>query len=74
MVDWVWVDTNTQLPLNIEIYNKLKQAGFKLCLVCPERWGRPEDIEKYKDFMMKEGIKLDAVMTALKFADKWKLF
>lgn len=71
-VDWVWVDTNTQLPLNNAIYNKLKQAGFKLCLVCPERWGRPEDIKKYKEILKKEDIILDAIMTSLKHADEWR--
>ena len=74
IVDWVWVDTNTQLPLNKEIYNKLKNAGFKLCLVCPERWGRAEDIENYINYMKENNIELDAVMTALKFAEKWKSY
>lgn len=74
LVDWVWVDTNTQIPLNKEIYNKLRQSGFKLCLVCPERWGRPEDIKKYKEFMKQEGIGLDAVMTALEYAQEWEMF
>lgn len=73
-VDWVWIDTNTQLPLNKEIYGRLNQAGFKLCLVCPERWGRPQDIEKYIEFMKQEGIEIDAVMTALEYADVWKDF
>jgi len=71
MADWVWVDTNTVLPLNNESYNKLKQVGYRLCLVCPERWGRPEDIQKYKDQLNKDGIKLDAVMTALSHVKSW---
>lgn len=72
IVNWIWVDTNTLLPLNSEIYNKLKQAGFKLCLVCPERWGRPQDINSYINYMKKNNIAIDAVMTSLEQAEKWK--
>lgn len=71
LADWVWVDTNTQLPLDRQIYHKLKHAGFKICLVCPERWGRPQDIQAYKNKMREEGITIDAVMTSLKHAEEW---
>lgn len=70
-VDWVWVDTNSRLPLDKESYKKLKDANFKLCLVCPERWGRPQDITKYKEYMKQNGIVIDAVMTALDYAEEW---
>ncbi len=69
---WVWVDTNTRLPLNKKIVQQLTTAGFKLCLVCPERWGRPEDIAKYVETMKKEGIVLDAVMTNEKYVAQWE--
>ncbi|VVB78736.1 Uncharacterised protein [uncultured archaeon] len=72
LVDWVWVDTNTKLPLNQEIYSRFKDAGFKLCLVCPERWGRPKDIDNYQRLMKEDGIKPDAVMTSLDNVEKWK--
>lgn len=71
-LDWLWIDTNSKLPLNNEIYEKIKQAGYKTCLVCPERWGRPEDIEKYKSFLRENNIELDAVMTAEKYLQRWK--
>ena len=45
-VEWVWIDTNTILPINKNNYQILKL--FKTCLVCPERWGRKEDISTYK--------------------------
>ena len=70
LLDWVWVDTNTKLPLNKAIMEKLQD--FKTCLVCPERWGRPDDIIKYKKFMQQEGIKLNAVMTSLKYVKEWE--
>ncbi|MFH1424501.1 MAG: hypothetical protein ABIG20_02335 [archaeon] len=69
-VDWVWIDTNTKLPLDADVVEKLK--GFKTCLVCPSRWGRPEDIKEYKEKISELGIKLDAVMTEEKYVGDWK--
>lgn len=69
--DWVWVDTFTKNPLDKNIYSRLKEAGFKLCIVCPERWGRPQDIRKYTEYMKRENIKPDAVMTSIKFSEEW---
>ena len=69
MVNWIWIDTNTKLPLdenNIPVLNK-----FKKCLVCPERWGRPSDIEKYKKILYNLNFNLDAVMTGKKYAKIW---
>ena len=69
MVDWIWIDTNTKLPIdenNIPTLNK-----FKKCLVCPERWGRPSDIEKYKKILYNLNFNLDAVMTGKKYAKIW---
>ncbi len=68
---WAWVDTFTSLPLDNETYKKLKGAGFNICLVCPERWGRPKDIIAYRSFLEKNGILPDAVMTARQYAEKW---
>jgi len=68
-VDWVWIDTNSQLPLsdsNISILNY-----FKTCLVCPERWGRPNDIELYKKTIYKSNLHLSALMTTERCAAQW---
>lgn len=70
-IDWVWVDTFTKFPLDKDSFNKLKELGFKICLVCPERWGRPEDISKYKRLIKSEGIEIDAVMTVEKYVSEW---
>ena len=62
-VDWVWIDTNTKLPIdqtNIAILNR-----FKKCLVCPERWGRPNDIQNYKKLLDSLNFNINAVMTEL---------
>ena len=44
---------------------------FKSCVVCPERWGRPSDIEKFKIKMNYLNFKPNAVMTSLKCSQKW---
>ncbi|MCX6712365.1 MAG: hypothetical protein NT041_01585, partial [Candidatus Vogelbacteria bacterium] len=69
-VDWVWIDTNTTLPLTADIAERLRP--FKTCLVCPERWGRPEDIEPYIKKMKELNFNLDAVMTVSAYASKWE--
>lgn len=69
LLDWVWIDTNTKLPLDTNIMEKLK--GFKTCLVCPERWGRPEDIAVYKKYINKNNIHINAVMTSLLYVNDW---
>jgi hypothetical protein len=69
LADWVWIDTISQLPLNPYIIKQLE--GFKTCLVCPERWGRPEDITKYRREMLNLGFKPTAVMTNADYFDQW---
>lgn len=66
---WLWIDTVSKLPLNkrnLKIINK-----FKSCLVCPERWGRPNQIKSYKKKLKSLNFSPDAVMTSLKYAEKW---
>ena len=70
LVDWVWIDTNTTLPIDAESDRAL--ADFRRCLVCPERWGRPQDIEAYAARLRDLGFALDAVMTALPHAARWE--
>ena len=70
LLDWVWIDTNTILPLNNDIVNRLKL--FKTCLVCPERWGRPQDIEPYAKKIKELNFQLDAIMTARQYAKQWE--
>ena len=42
MVDWVWVDCFSRMPLTPDVYDRLK-ASFKLCGVSPELQGRPAE-------------------------------
>lgn len=41
-VNWVWVDVFTRVPVTPSECQRLKDAGFGLCLVSPELQGRPE--------------------------------
>jgi hypothetical protein len=70
MVDWVWIDTNTLMPVdetNIPVLNE-----FKKCLVCPERWGRPDFIKGYKQKLSSIGFELDGVMTSINNIMNWR--
>jgi hypothetical protein len=69
-VDWVWVDTNTKLPLDSNNTNVL--SSMQTCLVCPERWGRPNDIIPYRKSMKYLGFNPNAVMTNLKYTHLWE--
>ena len=69
-VDWVWIDTNTMLPLDEAITQQLE--GFSTCLVCPERWGRPEDISTYRRQLSGIPYLPTAVMTSKACAQDWK--
>ena len=68
-VDWVWIDTISKLPLDAKVVEQLR--GFKTCLVCPERWGRPQDIPAYRKQLAELGMKIDAVMTAEAHVAAW---
>lgn len=70
LLDWVWIDTNTTLPLNEDIVKRL--SPFKTALVCPDRWGRPEDIDAYAEKIKSLGMNLDVVMTSLNTASDWE--
>lgn len=67
-VGWVWVDCFTKMPLNDDNYNKLRNAGFKICLVSPELQKHPVSmISEFKTQLKNK--KIDAVCT--KNPDLW---
>jgi hypothetical protein len=70
LVDWVWVDTNTKLPIDSNNTNVL--SSMQTCLVCPERWGRPNDIIPYRHSMKSLGFNPNAVMTNFKYTHLWE--
>ena len=71
-VDWVWVDCFTKLPIDSKIYRKIKDMGYKLCLVSPELQGQPEKIELYAKKIKEEKIEFDAICTKEYNVKKWK--
>lgn len=71
-VDWVWVDCFTHFPLNEQDARRLKDAGFKLCLVSPELQGREANVEipQMASLLKERNITADAVCT--KRPDLWE--
>lgn len=66
-VSWIWVDCFTKFPLEKEQANKLKAAGFKLCIVSPELQGKDPLtwIPEFKTLLVERNILVDAVCTKL---------
>lgn len=64
-VDWVWVDCFTHFSLSGDDAQRLKAAGFKLCLVSPELQGRDAETEipALLQLLGERGIEADAVCT-----------
>lgn len=71
-IGWVWVDCFTYFPLSREDTKRLKDAGFKLCLVSPELQGRKaeSEIPALVALLNTRGIQADAVCT--KRPDLWE--
>ncbi len=72
LVEWIWVDCFTYLPISTELFKLLKNCGFKLCLVSPELQGRPEDIVIYRDKLKNDGIEFDAICTKHANIKTWR--
>jgi hypothetical protein len=72
MVEWVWVDCFTRLPIDGSSFSALKKLGYRLCLVSPELQGRPQDIAPYRDYLRKEGVVFDAICTKLHNIPLWE--
>jgi hypothetical protein len=71
-IDWVWVDCFSHFPLNKNEALRLKDSGFKLCLVSPELHGVKADevIMQFIDTIKANAINPDAVCT--KRPDLWE--
>ena len=71
MIDWVWVDCFTRFPLSAADATRLREAGFKLCLVSPELQQRPgeQEIPALVALLAERGITPEAVCT--KWPERW---
>lgn len=71
MVEWVWIDCFTKFPLSAGDGVRLREAGFRLCLVSPELQGRTDEhqIKKMQEELADRAIAIDAVCT--KRPDLW---
>ena len=71
-VDWVWVDCFTQFALSADDAQRLRSAGFKLCLVSPELQGRDAETEitALASLLRLRNIESDAICT--KRPDLWE--
>ncbi len=65
LIDWVWVDCFTRFPLGRDDAARLKEAGFKLCIVSPELQGRTgeNEIPEMIVLLNERRITADAVCT-----------
>lgn len=73
-VQWVWVDCFTKMPLTTENYLKIKQLGYKICIVSPELQGQQEKIETYAVYLKKENLIPDAICTKQYNIELWKKY
>lgn len=71
-IQWVWVDCFSMLPLDKDIYKKIKELGYKICIVSPELQGQPEKLVEYKEQLRKENIQPDAICTKIYNISKWQ--
>ena len=71
-VDWVWLDCFTHFPLTLKDIQRLKEAGFKLCIVSPELQGRDAEYEipLLVNLLKELNIVVEAVCT--KCPDLWE--
>lgn len=67
-VDWLWIDTNTTLPLDER--SAVTFGDYKTCLVGPDRWKRPQDNTPYLETVKKLGFPLSAIMVGEECLDE----
>jgi len=71
-VNWIWVDCFSDLPLDKGSYQYINNLGYKICLVSPDLLNRENDIIRYKEWIIKHEIMINAVCVKLKNISKWE--
>jgi hypothetical protein len=59
--EWVWVDCFSKNPFELNNFIKIKNLGYKICLVSPDLLGRPEQISHMVDWLKLKNYSPDAV-------------
>jgi len=74
-IDWVWVDCFSRFPLDRAAWLRLKDAGFRLCLVSPELLGRVSEAEIFaqRSLFAEWGVEPDAVCSKLAMIPAWTM-
>lgn len=70
--NWVWIDCFSSYPLTVEMFNELKNKGFKICICSPDLVNRPEEVESYVRFFMDNNIIPDAVCVKANYQKLWE--
>ena len=71
LVQWVWVDCFTRFPLTSHDAQRLRDAGFKLCLVSPELQGREARAEIRALRAQLQALELDVDAVCTKAPELW---
>ncbi len=69
-VQWLWIDSFTELPINEESVKYFK--NFESCLVSPSRWGRINSIEQSFEIFKKFGFFPDWIMVEIDEIIEWE--
>jgi len=51
-IKWIWIDCFTYLPLDKEIFEKIKKINKSICIVSPELQGQQEKIEEFREMLI----------------------
>lgn len=61
MIQWIWIDCFNYLPLDENIYYRIKKLNKKICIVSPELQGQKEKISIYRQQLIDNNIIPDAI-------------
>jgi hypothetical protein len=61
MIEWIWIDCFTKLPLDKNIMERIKRINKKICIVSPELQSQKEKIKLYRRQLLDNDIIPDAI-------------
>jgi hypothetical protein len=71
MIEWIWIDCFTYLPMDKNIYNYIIKLNKKICIVSPELQGQEEKIIEYRQQLLFNNIIPDAICCKIHNIYKW---